>query len=148
MTKEEYIAFHDATTKLMREVTLAKNADYTGSTNDPFANFKNVEVLGICSTEQGFATRMMDKISRIASFIKNGTLQVKDESASDTLIDLANYCILFAGYLESKKTPKAPAGSSDTVYIDGAKAHQEWADRVHRLYHDELPLFMKDELYD
>jgi len=61
-----------------------------------------VEILGI-TTEQGFLTRMMDKMKRIASFAEKGELQVKDESVTDTLRDLANYACLLAGYIESKK---------------------------------------------
>lgn len=103
MNKDEYFRFHDAFTKSMSEITRAKNADYTGKTSDPFANFTRVEVLGVCSTEQGFLTRMTDKLCRITSFVQNGQLLVKDESVQDTLKDLANYCALFAGYIESKK---------------------------------------------
>ena len=62
-----------------------------------------VEKIGIASTEQGFLTRMMDKISRVNSFVKQGTLNVADEKIEDTLMDLANYAILMAGYLRSKK---------------------------------------------
>jgi hypothetical protein len=80
---------------------------------------------------------MMDKISRIASFIKKGTLEVKDESVKDTLMDLANYCILFAGYLESKKTPKAPAKKPDIVFIDGAAVQKHWAQETRRLLMEE-----------
>ena len=77
-----------------------KNSDYTGATDDPFANFKAIEVYGI-KTEIGFMTRMTDKMARVASFIKNGELMVKDESVQDTLLDLANYSMLFAAYLKS-----------------------------------------------
>lgn len=87
----------------MVEVTRVKNADYTGTDPSPFSNFTRVEALGICSTEQGFLTRMTDKISRITSFAQKGFLLVKDESVEDTLVDLANYCILMAGFLRSKK---------------------------------------------
>lgn len=45
----------------------------------------------------------MDKISRINSFTQQGVCNVKDESIEDTLIDLANYSILMAGYIKSKK---------------------------------------------
>ena len=91
MTKPEWLEFHEQFCKTMHEITKKKNADYTGGSVDPFANFRRVEALGICSTEQGFLTRMTDKMSRLASFVKNGTLLVKDESATDTLADLANY---------------------------------------------------------
>jgi hypothetical protein len=46
---------------------------------------------------------MTDKMARIGSFVKRGELVVKDESVKDTLLDLANYAMLFAAYLESKK---------------------------------------------
>ena len=103
MTKKEYFEFHKACCDKMIAITAAKNADYTGVGDDPFANFTRVESLMICTTEQGFLTRMMDKFSRIVSFSQKGELQVKDESVEDTLLDFANYCILLAGYIKSKK---------------------------------------------
>lgn len=103
MNKEEYFKYHADCCARMVEITKAKNADYTGVGDNPFANFTRVELLGNCSTEQGFVTRMIDKISRIISFVQKGILEVKDESVEDTLIDLANYCILFSGYIKHKK---------------------------------------------
>lgn len=103
MTKAEYMEFHKAMCDKMVSITKAKNADYTGKGDDPFANFKIVKTFGCVSVEQGFFTRMCDKMSRISSFIEKGTLEVKDESVEDTLLDIANYAILFRGYLESKK---------------------------------------------
>ena len=102
MNKEEFFKYHREFTNKILEVSKAKNADYTGVTDDPFANFKRVEALGICSTEQGFLTRMSDKLARLSSFWQKGELQVKDESVTDTLMDLCNYTILMAAYLESK----------------------------------------------
>lgn len=102
MTKAEYFEFHQQCIEKMSAITKAKNADYTGTGDDPFANFTRVEALGVCSTEQGFLTRMVDKLARINSFAQKGELQVKDESVEDTLLDLANYAILFAGYIKSK----------------------------------------------
>jgi len=103
MTKEEFFAFQKEQFEKRLAIARAKNADYTGGSQDPFANFKAVEVIGACSAEQGFLTRMTDKLARLGSFVKNGTLQVKDESVMDTLQDLANYCDLFAGYLQAKR---------------------------------------------
>jgi hypothetical protein len=102
MNKQEYFEYHKNFCQEMTEITQAKNADYTGKTDDPFANFTVVERLGIASTEQGFLTRMMDKMQRINSFVQRGELSVKDESVRDTLQDLANYCVLFAAYISSK----------------------------------------------
>ena len=103
MNKEEYFKFHEDCLSSMAEVTRKKNHDYTGASDDPFANFKLVEVCGIAKTEVGFLTRMSDKMSRINSFVQKGTLLVEDESVNDTLLDLANYCILMAGYIKSRK---------------------------------------------
>jgi hypothetical protein len=102
MTKDEYFDFAEKFFGDALKISRSKNADYTGGDSDPFGNFKAVEALGI-STESGFLTRMMDKMKRIASFAENGELQVKDESVTDTLQDLANYACLFAGYIESKE---------------------------------------------
>ncbi len=103
MTHKEYIKYHEVITKKMQEVTKKKNADYSGwSDKDAFANFKMIEKIGVATVEQGFLTRMTDKISRIVSFVKNNELKIKEESAEDTLLDLANYCILFSGYLKTK----------------------------------------------
>lgn len=102
MTKNQYFEFSQNFFNDCIEISRKKNADYTGDSDNPFANFQSVESLGI-STEVGFLTRMMDKMSRIGSFVSNGELQVKDESVKDTLKDLANYSCLLAGYIESKK---------------------------------------------
>jgi len=107
MTKQQYFEFAARFFEACQTISKAKNADYTGGAADPFANFKAVEILGV-STEQGFLTRMMDKMKRIASFAEKGELQVKDESVTDTLRDLANYACLLAGYIESKKETVAP----------------------------------------
>lgn len=101
MNKPQYFDFAQEFFNACIEISRAKNADYTGKNQDPFSNFQSVEVLGI-STEQGFLTRMMDKMKRIASFVENGQLLVKDESVTDTLRDLANYSCLLAGYIKSK----------------------------------------------
>lgn len=107
MTREELMRFMEETMDTMRKIAKAKNADYTGSTDDPFANFTVVEQRGIATTEQGFLTRMSDKMERITSFVRKGELAVKDESVSDTLMDLANYCLLFMAYIKDKSNKKA-----------------------------------------
>ncbi|MFW9972575.1 MAG: hypothetical protein ACFFDF_20480 [Candidatus Odinarchaeota archaeon] len=103
MTRNEYFEFHKQCCNKMLEITQKKNHDYAGFEDNPFANFTIVERTGIATTEQGFLTRIMDKISRINSFIIQGTLKVKDEKIEDTILDACNYLILLAGYLKSKK---------------------------------------------
>lgn len=120
MTKEQYMEFQKQTFDAMIEITRRKNADYTGASGDPFFNFTRVEALGIASTEQGFLTRMLDKFARITSFVQKGELQVKDESVQDTLRDLANYCILMLGYIESKKISGNSKTGMDQIMPNGA----------------------------
>jgi len=101
--QEQYLKDFEELTGKMLAITKAKNSDYTGDTSQPFKNFTMVETMGFSTTEQGFCTRLTDKIMRVAGFVKNGTLEVKDESVEDTLLDMANYCLLFICYLRSKK---------------------------------------------
>jgi hypothetical protein len=102
MDKQQYFEFAKTFFNDCIEISRKKNADYTGGNSNPFSNFTSVENLGL-KTEQGFLTRMMDKMARIGSYVSKGELQVKDESVIDTLRDLANYSCLLAGYIKSKE---------------------------------------------
>lgn len=104
MNKEDFFKFHKEFCSEMLSISEKKNADYTGDSPSPFANFTVVERMGISSTEQGFLTRMMDKMQRINSFVQKGILEVEDEKVTDSLQDLANYAILFAAYLTDKRS--------------------------------------------
>lgn len=101
--QQKYLEDFKTLTEQMYKITEAKNSDYCGDTSSPFKNFTMVETMGFASTEQGFLTRITDKVMRVSSFVKNGTLQVKDEAVEDTLLDCANYCLLMICYLRSKK---------------------------------------------
>lgn len=103
MTKKDYMDFHRDFCHRMIAITKEKNADYTGTSNDPFANFRTIELLGVTSVEAGFITRITDKLRRICTFVQKGVLLVKNESVEDTLIDMANYCALLAGYIREKR---------------------------------------------
>ncbi len=96
------LAFVESKAAALVDTVRRKNADYSGAAPDPFGNFRNVEDLGIATVEQGFLTRMTDKLARAASLTKPGkTAQVKDESVEDTLFDLAAYSFLLAAYRAS-----------------------------------------------
>lgn len=102
-TKEMLEQFKELTEK-MYQTAYAKNSDYTGKDGEnPFSNFEAVEVDKITTTERGFLTRMRDKWQRIISFVNNGNYLVKTESVEDTLLDLANYCILLILFMRSKR---------------------------------------------
>ncbi len=69
-----------------------KNHDYGGKGEDlPFRNFDLAPALGICSAELGMVIRLSDKISRLATFFKDGELQVTEETLRDTCMDIVNY---------------------------------------------------------
>lgn len=103
MTKKEYLEFHNKFCEEMKAITAKKNHDYSGAGDDPFKNFRQIgNLVDDNAITIGFLTRMSDKFSRIGSFVAKGELLVKDESVEDTLLDLANYCALFSGYLAEK----------------------------------------------
>ena len=71
-------------TEQLIETYKAKNADYGDSFADSFKEF------GITSA----VVRMNDKMNRIKSLSKGEDRQVKDESLTDSLMDLANYALM------------------------------------------------------
>ncbi len=96
MTKKQYMDFHRNCAIRLVGITKMKNADYTGVSDDPFANFRKRGAMG-------FLVRMDDKMARIESFIQKGSYEVQDENFLDTCLDLANYAILLAGFMSEKK---------------------------------------------
>ena len=68
----------------MRQTYVAKNKDY----GDSFGI--SIEKYGLISA----LTRISDKFNRIESLILKDDRQVLDEKLEDTLLDLANYCIM------------------------------------------------------
>lgn len=131
MTSKELIEFHRQFCETMNKTTAAKNADYADGEN-AFSNFTRVELLGIATTEQGFLTRMVDKLCRIANLVKQPA-QVKDESITDTLMDLANYAIILAAYLSEKPEKlivNMPKISKEYVLV--AKRAHNLANKIQR----------------
>ena len=70
------------------ETFLKKNTDYGSSFEE------SLNELGIIAG----VTRIMDKFNRLKNLVKSKA-QVK-ESLSDTLKDMANYCLMLAVWLE------------------------------------------------
>lgn len=79
-------------TERMLETYKKKNADY-GSSFD-----KSMNEFGLMSA----VVRMSDKMERLKSLVKKDA-KVKDESVEDTLLDLANYCIMTVMHLKVNK---------------------------------------------
>jgi Nucleotide modification associated domain 1 len=149
MNKQEYLEFHEDMCKRMIALTQRKNNDYTGGSDDPFYNFTKVEFLGITDTERGFLTRMFDKLARITTFVNKGVLQVDGESVEDTLMDLANYSILLAGYIKSKRVdaeaaktllyPPQAGLTSGSVNVAASPEWEAWVKKVEDRGPEVLP---------
>jgi hypothetical protein len=77
-------------TNLMLETYEKKNHDYGNSFD------KSIDEFGLVSP----AVRLTDKLNRFKTLIKTEN-KVKDESISDTLLDLANYSILTYLYIKN-----------------------------------------------
>lgn len=110
MNHDAYMKFHQELCERARELSARKNRDYAAPDarkGDPFAvfaNFLQAERLNICTTEQGFLVRLSDKLSRLANLTREGHERgVMDESIQDTILDMINYSVLFAGYLVAKE---------------------------------------------
>lgn len=138
ISREDFLKVHEEFCQRLVNTTRAKNADYTGASNDPFQNFKTAEVMNICSTETGFLVRLTDKYTRIISLLQpNAKQQVKDESVDDTILDFANYLILLACYRAAKRYdavnsrdktyPETTAGECPTSngYVNQDVGYQE-----------------------
>ena len=67
-----------------------KNTDY----GDHFCQY----------TKQGAYMDLLRKWGRIEVIFKNGEIKCEDETLEDTLIDLANYCVLTVILLEKEKS--------------------------------------------
>ena len=103
MNREQLLKHHKTLCEQAKELMKAKNHDYAGDSGEtPFANFERCEAMGVCSTEQGFLVRVIDKVSRLSTFVEAGKLKVENESYNDAIVDIINYMVLFSGYISDK----------------------------------------------
>ena len=83
----------------LEETYKAKNSDYGDSVGDTYNKFGDVS----------FLTRISDKYNRICSLSQsNESAKVVDEKIDDTILDLANYCILWLVEREYKEQQAKP----------------------------------------
>lgn len=75
----------------MREIHEAKNNDY--SPEGEFGNFSESERVGVEAWKGAFI-RLQDKYTRACNLIRGKDQMVKNETLSDTLLDLANYAVI------------------------------------------------------
>ena len=62
---------------------------------------------------QGFLVRVIDKVSRLATFVDAGELKVKGETWKDAVLDIMNYMILFSAYVSDKQGNELPEGTEE-----------------------------------
>jgi len=103
LTREELLEMHNYLCREARDLMEQKNHDYGGA-QEVFGNLQACEDLGICSTEQGILIRMVDKLSRLINFEKQGKFSV-DESVDDNVQDLINYSVLYRARKASRGQP-------------------------------------------
>lgn len=78
------IEIHKTLCDQLNDIYSRKNADY----GDSFAKVRR-------EVPNAILVRLMDKMERIKTLLLNGErLQVADEKVDDTLLDLANYCLM------------------------------------------------------
>jgi hypothetical protein len=106
----------------MADLHSRKNHDYAG-TGDPFKNFKACERINL-SPFIGIITRMQDKWSRVESFIREGTLEVKGESVVDTLMDNAVYSLIAIIIYQESQESKSQV-ESEKKYFGGFNDRQD-----------------------
>jgi hypothetical protein len=105
MTRDELFSLHEEICRRALVILQHKSADYATS-SDPFANFKRGEILGFATAEEGLMLRVVDKISRISTFLQKGQLTVSNETVEDSILDVINYMILLHGMLADKEGRK------------------------------------------
>ena len=89
---------HQELCKTLTDTYKRKNADYGNSFGEMFAE------LGIITA----IARIGDKYNRLKNLAKKSPqdIQIKSETVKDTLLDMANYCILTVIELETTEIKK------------------------------------------
>lgn len=113
---------HQEITEELHQTYQMKNDDYDDSFGRMFQS------TGLSSA----AFRIGDKYNRLQSFANGGNLKVGDESIQDTLMDMANYCIMSLIELELMDEDKV-VDSVSTVDCN-----------VCRHYPEDIPIYMAE----
>lgn len=98
MNQKHLLTRTDIIFEEMQDTLRKKNSDYSRD-NDAFYNFREFGTLG-------FLVRMSDKWSRLKGLVGTGKTPQVNESIRDTLLDMANYCVLLSVYLEEEDLNK------------------------------------------
>jgi len=118
-----------------------KSKDY-GSDLDPLGNINSATLLGL-SPLQGVALRLQDKFSRLAAYLRNGSLN--HEGINDTLRDMASYAInglicLEEENRESLRIPEmSPLAIPSSCYGCGIKLPEDKLMKIYPTPDDKDP---------
>ena len=115
------VEIHKGICDNMNYTYATKNADY----GDSFARVRREE--GPAS----ILVRLKDKLYRLETILHGADIKVKDETVEDTLLDMANYCIMELTERKAEKLEKAVT-TRELVYNimctgcpDAKKCHEE-----------------------
>ena len=93
MTKEEQQIFFDEYINKMRDVLLNKGDDYANA--DRLSNFKMAGLIAGGNAQLNCLNLIATKVARLGVLL-NSKDKPKNESISDSIMDLANYALLLA----------------------------------------------------
>lgn len=118
------ITKHEDICKEMTDVYYAKNADYGNSFEQLYDEFGSVSL----------AIRLSDKLNRYKTLLKQEA-KVKDESIEDTLLDMANYCILGVMGMRNRRNSCEHAqfenvNEENTPITTNSKINRSWIDDI------------------
>lgn len=101
ISSQQLISSMETTYNQAIEIAKKKNHDYTQASDNALKNFELVEYLELATTEVGMMSRILDKISRLATLV-NHEAKVKDESMQDSIIDMINYLAILKATIDNR----------------------------------------------
>src|SRR5690625_2939988 len=89
----DLIDSHKRICKQLNKVYADKNHDYGNSFGATYEKYGDISAL----------VRISDKMNRIEQLVQTGEQKVKDEALEDSILDMANYLIMWAMELEEEE---------------------------------------------
>ena len=89
----DLIASHKRICEHLNNVYADKNHDYGNSFGETYEKYGDISAL----------VRISDKMNRIDQLVQTGEQKVKDEALEDSILDMANYLIMWAMELEEEE---------------------------------------------
>ena len=99
MTRKELTTHFSDMVQKMEDVLVSKNDDYANI--DALSNFKTVGAITGTSTEIACLNLIATKVARLGVLLNSGKAP-NNESIQDTVLDMANYCVLLSAILSEK----------------------------------------------